>query len=332
MLQQPAEKNVTQARLSGSWTTYLGAVHGVLTSSGLSDLAIHEMAGITGMAFQFIMHEHCDAASVTVYDWVNRHQDALDRIGILSEIYHYEPGSQTYEASRKRAVVNIKKSIDQGIGVIAWAIDTGEFGVIYGYDDHDGVFLVDGVNRFNHVLGSDPMLFENVAKKFPAAPFLHYQIAVESVDFKLEEAYRNSLKFYIGEMEKEYHMAPSFKSGFLAYNNWISALKNNSCNPFGLRYCTAVYAESKCFAAQYMKHLENEWGGIPNLGDIAAQFDQVSDLYQTMMKVLEQDWNGGKHLGKPVTQEQIQQMIPLVLKAKELESQVVRIMKSALKL
>jgi hypothetical protein len=122
---QLPNKKMTSARLEGCWTTYLGAIQGVLSSAGMTDLSLYETAGMTGMAFHFFMHKKCDAASVTVYDWVGRHMNALDRIGVLSEIYHYEPNTVVYHEARKHAVTNIKTSIDNGIGVIAWAIDNG---------------------------------------------------------------------------------------------------------------------------------------------------------------------------------------------------------------
>jgi hypothetical protein len=49
-----------------------------------------------------------------------------------------------------------------------------------------------------------------------------------------------------------------------------------------------------------------------------------------MMDVLEQDWNGAKHLGKAVTQEQAKMMIPLVQKTKDIEYQAVQIIKEAI--
>lgn len=325
-----SRKGSVDAKLSGGWTTYLASAHGVLAGSGMSQLTLEEMAGMTGMAFQFIMHKNCDVASVTVYDWVRRHQDALDRIGVLAEIHHYEPGTQTYEAARKRAVDRIKQAIDSGTGVIAWAIDTGEFGTIYGYDDEDGVFLVDGVDKFNRPLGSDPMLYQNIAKKFPPAPFLHYQIPLEAIPFDRDKAYLDSFAFYVQEMEKEYHMAPDFKSGFRAYGNWLDALSSHRCDPFGLRYCTTVYAESKCFAASYTRHLAQAWGGLQRLDEVADLFSQVAGLYQSMMAVLEQDWNGAQHLGKPVSAEQMKQLIPLVQAAMQVEERAVKMIKEAL--
>ncbi|RXZ77789.1 hypothetical protein EBB07_27335 [Paenibacillaceae bacterium] len=310
--------------MAGSWTTYLGAAHGVLSAAKLTDLSLMEMAGMTGMAFHLYMHKHCDAAAVTVYDWVGRHQSALDRIGVLSETYHYEPGSRTYEPAKKRAAFNIKNAIDQGTGVVAWAIDTGEFGIIYGYDDEDGVFLVDGVDRFNRPLGSDPMLYENIGMKFPPAPFVHYQIPLASVAFNREQTYIDSLTFYVHEMKKGYHMSPDFQSGFLAYDIWVHSLKNDTYNPFGLRYCTIVYAEAKCFAAEYMQYLAADWGGLKGMHDVAGNFKQVAVIYRSMMDALEQSWDGGGDLGKKVTTDQAKQLIPYLQQAKELEYEAVK--------
>jgi hypothetical protein len=322
----------TNARLSGCWTTYLGAAHGVLSAAKMIDMSLPEMSGMTGLAFHFFIHNKCNPGSVTVYDWVNRHQNALERIGVLSKVYHDEPNTPTYEVARQQAVDIIKASIDRGIGVIAWAIDNGEFGIIYGYDDDDGVFMVDGVGKFNRPLGSDPMLYENIAKKFPPAPFLHYQIPLQSVVFEREQAYLESLKYYATLMEKQFHMTPHFHSGFLAYDKWIHALNSTAYNAFGLRYIISVYSETKCLAAQYIRQLADTWDGISGLTDLAECFEEVARLYRLMMvDIMQQDWNGAKHLNKPVSTEQTLQLIPCLERAKKMESDAVFIIKHAIK-
>lgn len=328
---QPTRERSTNARLGGSWTTYLGAAHGVLNAAGMSALSLPEMAGMTGLAFHLYAHKSCDASSVTVYEWPSRHQTALERIGVLTETHHYDPGIRTYEAAKQRAVSNIKASIDRGVGVIAWAIDSGEFGVIYGYDDEDGVYLVDGVNKFNRPLGSDPMLYENIGAKCPPAPFIHYQIPIASVDYDREKTYVDSFRFYVREMEKTFHMSADYHSGLLAYEAWIRALEHQAFQPFGLRYMTTVYAESKMFAAQYARQLADSWNGLSGLADVADRFDRISALYETMMRdILAQDWDGAKHLGKPVSPGQAKQLVPLLKQARSLEAECVEILKRGL--
>lgn len=138
------------------------------------------------------------------------------------------------------------------------------------------------------------------------------------------------MKFYVQEMEKQNHMSPDFQSGFKAYDNWIQALKQNTYNAFGLRYSTTVYAEAKMMAAQYVRKLANAWGGIQGLHDVADRFDRIADIYRRMMlEVLEQDWDGAKHLRKQIATEQARGMIPYLHQAKSLETESVRIIKEA---
>jgi len=330
MIHEKGSTKTVNARMSAGWSTYHASMYGVLTAAGMTDLSMADFAGMTGLAFHLYMNNHCDPSGVTVYNWPVRHQNAMDRIGVLTEMYHYEPGTNTYEAARQRAVDNLKAAIDSGVGAVAWAIDTGEFGVIYGYDDDDGIFYVDGVDKFNRDLGSDPMLYENIAKKFPPAPFLHYQIPVAKVPIDLERVYRDSLTMYVDEMERAFHMSPDFHSGLHAYDVWMQSLSDNTYNPFGLRYCTTVYAESKCFAAEYAHALADKWNGWSGIRMLADYFDQIAHSYKSMMNVLEQDWNGGQHLGKPVNEKQAQGMIPHILKAKQLEEQSVQLIKREL--
>lgn len=114
-------------------------------------------------------------------------------------------------------------------------------------------------------------------------------------------------------------MSPDFHSGFLAYDNWIHALSSA--------------AEAKIWAAQYIRHLVDSWGEMPGLSDIADRFEEIAMLYRAMMlEIMSQDWDGAKHLGKPVTHEQAIKLIPCLQKAKILESEAVLIIKNGMKL
>lgn len=329
-MQGTTGKGLTTAKLPGCWATYAGAAYGVLSDAGMIDLSLAEMTGVSGAAFQFFMHTHCIAASVTVYDWVGRHADALDRLGVMSEIYHYQPGTNTYDAARERVVGKIKQSIDRGVAVIAWAIDTGEFGIINGYDDEDGVFFVDGVHKFNRPLGSDPMLYGNLGLKFPPAPFIHVQIPIERVEYDREQMYRKSLQFYLDVMNQQYHVGPDFHSGFRAYDAWLHALESGTYDAFGLRYNTSVYAECKCFAAEYLDILAVRSASMKGLPVVADLFGRMNGQYRRMMDLLEQDLNGGQHLGKPVSKSQAKALAVEVREAKRLETEAVGLIEQVL--
>jgi hypothetical protein len=320
--------NVTPARFTGGWTSYISAVRGVLNAAGLSDLDYTRLMGLTGIAFHLIMHDNCHVSSATVYPWLEEHQAALDRIGVLSEVHMALPGTPTYDAACRRAVSNMKSAIDRGVGVVLWGVVTGEFGVVYGYDDAAGVLLVSGCGDVG--AGSEPVPYAQVGRTFPEAPILHYQIPLERVEFDLDAAYRASLATYVEQMEREFHVAPPYKSGLRAYQAWERALAAGEYEAFGLRYLTTVYAEAKGQAAAYLEFLAASWQGLPLLPEIAARFRRLAAVYAQMMEALGQDFDSPDHLHKPVTAEQTAALLPRVAQAHAIEQEALALVKQAL--
>jgi len=184
----------------------------------------------------------------------------MARIGVFAELQMAEPGIPIYDAARRHTIRRIRESIDRGVGAVLWGVDTGEFGVAYGYDDDDRVLLVSGVASAGSETGeSDPILYDNVGLTFQGAPILFCQTPIEAVPFDLDRANRQSLAFYVEQMEKTSHVAPAYYSGLPAYDAWIQAMKTGKFNPFGLRYIAAVYADAKAHAAEYIESLSKDW-------------------------------------------------------------------------
>jgi len=120
--------------------------------------------------------------------------------------------------------------------------------------------MVSGVGSAGSETGeSDPILYDNVGLTFDGAPILFCQTPIEAVPFDLDRANRQSLAFYVEQMEKTSHVAPAYYSGLPAYDAWIQAMKTGKFNPFGLRYIAAVYADAKAHAAEYIESLSKDW-------------------------------------------------------------------------
>jgi len=308
------------ARYGEAWMSYIGAVQGVLNDAGMGPWEYWRLMGETGMAFHMVMNEACCISSVTVYDWTATHSAALTNIGVLSEVYQALPGTPTYDAACRRALVNIKRSIDNGVGVVLWGVDTGEFGVVYGYDDEDGILLTSGC------WGSRgrPILYENVGRSFPGAPILHYQIMLERVPTDEREAARGALLYYVDLMERTGHIAPGYRAGLLAYDNWITALQTEGFDQTGCRYATFVYTEARECAARYVAHLaESE----RTLEPAAASFRRTADIYEQMMAVLGQSLSDPSTLHTPVSPSQAAALIPLLREARQSEAETVTLVR-----
>lgn len=310
------KRRAIDARFVEGWMSYVGAVQGVLDAAGMGPWEYWRLMGGTGMAFHLVMHETCCISSVTMYDWRHTHLAALDQIGVLSEVHQALPGSPTYDAACRRAVVRIKQSIDEGIGVVLWGVDTGEFGVVYGYDDEDGVLLTSGC----YGPKGNPILYENVGRSFPGAPILHCQVILERVPVDERQTARSSLQYYVDLMTRTSPIAPGYRTGLGAYDNWIQGLQTEGFSQEGCRYATFVYAEARQCAARYVEHLAEADSA---LAPAAAAFRRTAGIYGRMMEVLGQDLGDPSALNTPVSAEQAAALVPLLRQAKESEAETV---------
>lgn len=318
----------TKGRMHGTWLSYIGAAYGAIKAAGLCEMDLIDVYGLSGMGAHFIVHERCDASSVTVYNWMMDHASALDRLGILSEVYLSFPSDRTHEAACRRAITHIKASIDRGVPVVLWGVDVPEFGLVYGYDDADGVLLVSGVFGQGPE-GSRPILYENIARN-EVAPLLHYQVPVERVAIDLPLAHRDALQQYLARMERPDQMDPKYHVGLAAYDIWLRALARPDLDQRGLRYLVYVYYETKEFWAAYVRRLAESGLGVAGLAGAAAAFTELAGLYEQMMGALGQSYEPPPILEEPVMAAQLAALERLLREARAKESEAVRLLKRAL--
>ena len=265
-----------------SWTTYMGSVHGVLTGAGLWNDSVEMLMGMTGMAFHFIVHSQTCPSSVTVYDWVSEHFGMMDRIGVYSESTHIENSGNlnTFDKAREMAVSRIKESIDDGIGVVVWApTPILEFGIIYGYDDDDKVFLVQDCMNKN----PDPLLYSNLGKS--EVPVLFIQRFFNRVSVDPEKIFRDSLHFGFYQWERGSNI-PMYASGREGYHNLINALEKKDFNPFGLAYIFAVYSDSKRIIDTYLKNIISKSKILNGLDEASDIYNNLKDKYNEITELV----------------------------------------------
>jgi hypothetical protein len=265
-----AQKVLQDVRMADNWTSYMASVEGALRGAGLWDEETYKMMGMTGMGFQFIVHETCCPSSVTVYDWLDEHMTMTDRIGVHSQQAVAWMGMNTFGLAQRDALAAIKASIDRGMAVVVWApTPILEFGLITGYDDEDAVFLVEQCTGQK----ADPLLYTNLGKS--EVSILYYQVLLERVAVPREKSYRESLKFGVQEWNRTQHGHPGYGRGRQGYDNLIASFGRDDLNPFGLSYCLAVYSHAKADVARYLEFLKGESTAFAGLGDAAARYGEV---------------------------------------------------------
>jgi hypothetical protein len=319
-------KNVLDnVEMGRTWTSYIAAVFGSLKSAGIWDDQML-LAGMSGIAFHFIIHNQAHITSATVYDWQNEHLAMMDRVGIHSDVYYYwnHHFMNTHEAIHAATLRRIKTSIDAGLPVVVWApTDVLEFGILYGYDDQDQVFLCRACNEED----PDPLLYENLGRS--EVPILFYQIFHSKQQVDSEKIYRDSLAFGLSEWKKAYHVNPYYASGIKAYENLIRTLQKGDYQENGLRYLLSVYAQSKCFLSQYLEHIAAHSQALKGVHEIAALYHQVGTLFSESAS-LAPFLSPECEIIMGIDQKVIPDIQKKIVKAKALEDRVMELLEKTL--
>lgn len=311
--------------LFSAWNTYAVSMMSILEDCGMwnKEDTFQKFMGVTGIAAQFCIDAHCSALPITDYDWMTEHPRFLERIGVKTHIYYASPDDPAYESKQEQAIEAVKKSLNQNRATVAWGIDTGEFGIIDGYDDEDGVFFAKGIGSAN-TGSSMPILYRNLGKTFANAPILYIETPDSSEIIDWKQAYYHSVQLYAQEMMRVSDRTDR-AFGIDGYDLLISCLKNDSCDSFGLRYCMGIYYERKDALLLYLCEIRDVLGN-PEIGHIIDELEQVVCLYrQLVFDVLAQGTDGWNHLWQEVSREKYPEIIRIVEKIKEHEVQIVDI-------
>ncbi|HEX3046253.1 MAG TPA: hypothetical protein VHY08_15965 [Bacillota bacterium] len=323
-----AKKVLENINTGCTWTSYIAAVDGVLRHMGWWRQDTPILMGQTGIGFHFIIHQNVCPSGPTVYDWINVHLQALDRLGIHTDVYQaFNDGKlDTFPQIRNTAVQKIKESIDRGIAVVIWTpTPILEFGIIYGYNDADEVFFVKDYGGAD----PDPLRYCNLGQS--EVPILFYQIFLDQVAYDPEKSYRSSLEYGVGEWTKESHINPAYATGRKGYDNLIRSLEQGDFNEFGLAYNLAVYHDAKQKLANYLEYLSTASQKLPspNLKQAAGLFQQVAAKYARMVELV--PFSGANGVGGRVDRQIIPEILQLTKEAKQLEESAMHVIEETIK-
>lgn len=273
--------DLMKTAMEASWTSYMAAMGGVLKQCGYYTDDIKRLMCETGMGFHFIIEKRVCPSSVTVYSWIDEHREMMERIGIETEIQCIMglAEREDREALQKKAVEDIKASLDRGFAVVAWApSDILEFGIIKGYDDEDGVFYTADVTGGN----PDPLLYENPG--LSQVPILFYQIIRGKKEVSVKERALSSLGFALSEWNKETHVSEGYFSGKKAWQTLLKALKEREYDSNGLSYNLAVYCDSKNCIKEYFSYLKELFSG--EFESTEGFYSEISRLFSEAQKIV----------------------------------------------
>ncbi len=301
-----------------AWNTYAISMMSVLEHCGMwnKEDTFQKFLSVTGIASVFCVDENCSSLPVTDYDWMEEHERFMERIGVQTMKYYAMPGTDEYSAKQGEAITTIKKSIEAGRACVVWGIDTGEFGVIYGYDDEDGVFFSKGIGSQN-TNTSMPVLYSNLGKTFEWAPVLYCEIPEVVREADWNQAFREALCLYVQGMEAAHDNGRAY--GLAAYDEIVTAVREDRLDSFGFKYCVGIYYERKEALLLYLEEQQKERTG-ETLMQLVEAFRITVGLYRKLMfEILGGGTEGWNTLFEPVDKARYPEIMKVLgdLKASE---------------
>lgn len=318
-------KNILDIEIFSAWNTYAVSMMSVLENCGMwpGSGTFQRFLCETGISAQFCVDKSCSPLPITDYDWLDDNTFFMARIGVQTKKYFFAPQDPEYSVIQQEAVQAVKDAIDNKKAAVVWGIDTGEFGVVYGYDDEDKVFYAKGIGSQN-TDASLPILYSNLGKTFEYAPVLYCEIPQSHKEVDSKAVFAGFLKQYVQEMNR-ISENPERAYGFSAYDMLIDAVRRWDINEFGLRYCTGIYFERKGAILLYLKEIQKE---APSelLSELIDSFGKTAGLYRKLMfDILQENTEGWNYLSSPISKDCCPEILEVLNEMKQSEAKSVAI-------
>lgn len=284
--------------------SYIDCLHAILLDAGLFHGPKHELAGLTGMAFKFSVHEQLLPMSVTAYGyWGDAHKPGIDNLGLFTIMDGGSIRHPSFPHYQQEAIRGIIEHLDKGFGAIYWL---PEFAVLTGYDEEERVFFIqDGSGKEQIVL------FDNVGINF--TEFWCCQIFGQRTTVSQPEMVLESLRLAIEDWDTPYRTLPNrtVASGKMAFNYFVRALEGGNYHGDGAVYILDSYRQSR---HEIRTYLHGAMALLPGLDDAAAPYRQLAPILDGIVDCI--TIQEGKRV---IEQRQHRSLIRLLHEAQRLE-------------
>ncbi|KKO52403.1 RNA polymerase sigma factor [Paenibacillus sp. DMB20] len=263
-----------------TWTSAAETMYKMLQYTD-KPLSMPMVMGLSGHAFRInIIPDNVHIAGPTAYDFSEILVEGFHHIGFHASFVDgmkpdigqnnnlLPPEQKGVKAMEKRdihralpeALDLIHQSLDRGIPVMAWDLFFPEFGIIYGYDDHERVFHTEECGR------KDKLSYENLGRGVCEDLFV---LSIGSgrettLREQLKEALAMTIEHYEG---KEKNVPADSVKGIAAYDAWMDSFEKGAIEPNGNAYNIAVYRDARNYAALFFKELTDLWRMEDHDGD-----------------------------------------------------------------
>lgn len=307
----------TSADAHLSWNgvgSYTDAMYRILLHTQWMDFPRHMIAGMTASAFRLVVDRRLTAESISAYNWMAENFVAADFLGVTTGQhggFSFEP---TFPLYQKQAVLDIKASIDRGIGAILWH---DQFVIVTGYDDVGRVLFI-CESKGNEVIR---LPYDSLGRN--STPYWYYQVLEACAPIDQWEVCKESLIQAVYKWETHDYMLPSqdYACGAAAYAAIAVVLQTETYDAEQAAAVLRYYAKSRLDIASYvagLKHLSIQ------MDQVIYEYELLANLYTMIVEVIDDSiaWDSREP-------DCVQNVIKLIRKAGAAEQRAIDAIKRA---
>lgn len=309
-----AVNSVDECKSLSRVSTYTDAMYRILLHKQWTVFPRHMIAGMTASAFRFVVDRRLTAESISAYNWMAENFVAADFIGVTASQaagFSFEP---TFPLYQKQALVDIKASIDRGVGAILWH---DQFVIVTGYDDVEQVLFI-CESKGNEVIR---LPYDSLGRN--STPYWYYQVLEACAPIDLWEVCKESLIQAVYKWDTHDYMLPpqDYACGAAAYEAIAAVLQSGTYDPEQVATVLRYYAQSRMDIASYvagLKHLSIHMDQVIN------EYELLAHLYTMIVEGIDDSisWDSREP-------ECVQSVIELIRKAGATEQRAIDAIKRA---
>ncbi|MGX1831771.1 hypothetical protein ACWIE6_26415 [Paenibacillus taichungensis] len=278
LIRFPQTQNLEDEQRSWSGTgSYIDAMYRILTHKQWTNLPRHMIAGMTTSVFRLVVDRRLTTESISAYNWMAENFVAADFIGVTTGQHGGFSFVPTFPLYQKQALLDIKASIDRGVGAILWH---DQFVICAGYDDGEQVLFI-CESQENEVIR---LPYDSFGRN--STPYWYYQVLESHTTVDIWEVCKESLIQAVYKWETHDYMLPpqDYACGPAAYTAIADALQSGAYETEQAAMVLRYYANSRKDMVSYiaeLKHLSNQ------MNHVVQEYAVLAELYAQMMEKVE---------------------------------------------
>ncbi|WP_339179558.1 hypothetical protein [Paenibacillus sp. FSL R5-0701] len=284
LIRFPRARTSADAHLSRNGVgSYTDAMYLILLHTQWMDFPRHMIAGMTASAFRLVVDRRLTAESISAYNWMAENFVAADFLGVTTGQhggFSFEP---TFPLYQKQSVLDIKASIDRGIGAILWH---DQFVIAAGYDDEEQVLFI-GESEGHEAIR---LPYDSFGRN--STPYWYYQVLESHESVDLWEVCKESLIQAVYKWETHDYMLPSqdYACGSAAYTVMAATLQSGTYDTEQAATVLRYYARSRLDIASYVAGLEYLSARMVH---VMREYALLAELYSEIVDVVNDSisWN-----------------------------------------